>query len=131
MEGAIFGQVDIQHFAALFAIEMPVFAHVRTKTDGGTIENDLADETAFDEDAQAIVNSRERNFGVGVFGPFENLFGGRMIMAFSNDVEDLLALTGHAQTAGGEALGKSFIFVDVHRLTRFVEGYVVVRRVVK
>jgi hypothetical protein len=37
-----------------------------------------------------------------------------MIMAVSNDVEDLLALTGHAQAAGGKLMRQTFMFLYWH-----------------
>ena len=114
-EGVVFLNVDVEDFAALFAVEMPMFAHVWAETNGGAIEDDLADEAAFDEDAEAIVNGREADFGVRFFGAFEDLFGGGMIVTFRDDVENLLALAGHAQAAGGQTLGQVFVFARVHR----------------
>ena len=116
MEQAVFGDVDVDDFAAGFAIEMPMFAHVRAEANAGAIEDDLADEAAFDEDAEAVVNGGEGNFGVGFFGALEDLFGRRVVMAFDDDVEDLLALAGHFQTAGGQALRQSFVQLQFHDL---------------
>ena len=112
---SVFGNVDVEDFAALFAVEMPMLAHVRAETNRRAIENHLTNEAAFDEDAQAIVNGREGDFGIRFFGAFEDLFGGRMVVTFGDDFENLLALAGHAQAAGGKALGQVFIFVNVHR----------------
>ena len=131
VEGSILGNVDVEDFAALLAVEMPMFAHVGAKANRGAIKDDLANEAAFDEDAEAIVNGREGNFGICFFGALEDLFGARMIVAFGDDIENLLALARHPQPAGGETLGQVFVFVDVHRLNRFVEEYGGVRRVVK
>jgi hypothetical protein len=37
-----------------------------------------------------------------------------MVVAFGDDIENLLALASHAQAAGGKAVGQVFIFVNVH-----------------
>jgi Zn-dependent protease with chaperone function len=94
---------------------MPVLAHVRAETNRRPVEYHLADQAAFNEDAQAVVNRGKGDFGIRFFGAFENLFGARMIVAVGDDVENLLALAGHAQPAGGEALSQVFVFVNVHR----------------
>src|SRR4051812_40143986 len=91
-----------------------MLAHIGTKTHGRAIENHLANQAALDEDAQAVVNGGEGNDGIRFFGALENLFGGGMIMALGDDLEDLLALTRHFQTAGCQPLGQTFMCLQFH-----------------
>lgn len=121
MEDAFFGDFDIEDFAAGFAVEMPVFAHVRAEAHGGAVENDLADEAAFDEDAQAVVNGGEGNFGAGLAGALEDLLGGGVVVAVGQDIEHLLALPRHAQPAGGQAAGKALMFFLRHGSSEALE----------
>ena len=102
LERALFGDIDIEDFAANFAGEMPMFAHVRAKANRRAIEDHLADEAAFDKEAQAIINGGKGDFGIRFFSALEDLLRSWMIVAIRDHVEDLLALTGHTQAAIGE-----------------------------
>lgn len=88
--------------------------HVRAKTNRRPIENHLPHQTTSDQDAQAIIDRRERNFRIRPLGALENLLRSGMVMTFGDHIEHLLALPRHAQPARGEALGKLFVFVQMH-----------------
>jgi len=109
-----FWDIDVQNLTTFLAVKMPVLAHVRAKTNGSAIQDHLPNQTAFHEHAEAVVNGREGDFGVRLLGSLEDEFGGWVVVALGNYVEHLLALTRHAQAAGGELLCKILVFVKRH-----------------
>ncbi len=72
-------QVDIEYSCADIAIKMVMLAHVRAKMGRTAIERHLPDQAAFDQRVQTIINGSHGDIGQIVFGPDEDLFGGRMI----------------------------------------------------
>src|ERR1700722_6542164 len=125
-DGGILGQRDIEHFAARTAVIMAVLLHVRAKTGGAAFQLDLADESAFDEGVEAVVNGGVGDLGHRALGADENLLGGGMIAPGEDDVIDMLALRRETKTAGAQPLGQVTLRLvmtgNAHRTANLTHG---------
>ena len=97
-------QINIGHFAAGFAEEMAVLAHVRTESGWAAVERHLPDQAALNQDAQAIINRGERDFRHARLRAMKNFFGGGVVMALGHDFKDVLPLAGKTKAARRELL---------------------------
>lgn len=91
------GKINIENVAALIAVKMAMFAHVRAIPHCRAIQIDLIDQVALDEEIEAIINSRHRDLRHGLFRPHENLLGSRVIALVEQHAIDLLALRRKAK----------------------------------
>ena len=111
-------QVHVKHRVARIAIKMAVLAHVRAEPGGAAIQRHLSGEPALYQCIKAVVNRGHGNIRHGLFGPDEDLLGGRVIALLDEHVIDLLPLRCEMETARGEPLiqiaARFFLFDQVH-----------------
>jgi hypothetical protein len=88
---------------------MAMLLHVGAKPRGAALNLDLAQETAFYEGVQAIINRRMGNIGHLPLGADKDLLGGGMIALLQQNVIDLLALRRQSQATGAQPFGETLI----------------------
>ena len=73
--------------------------HIRAETRCAPLQLNLADQPAFNEGIEAIINRRVGDFGHLLFGPDENFFGRRVIALVQDYVINLLPLRRETKAA--------------------------------
>src|SRR5690625_4656644 len=85
-------------------MKVTMFGKISTKTGRFTVTIHLADQSAFDELFEAVVNRSQGDIGCSFLDPSKNLFGCRVVAFRHENLVDELSLTGHPQPAFREGL---------------------------
>lgn len=105
------GQIHVKNRVAGIAVKMAVLVHVRAKARCAAIQRDLPGQPALYQRVEAVVNRGHGNIRHGLFGPDEDLLGGRVIALLQQHVVNVLALRRGPESARRQA----FIQVSAHR----------------
>ena len=91
---------NVKNSFAKVTIKMRVFAHVRTKPRGPSLQSHLPDQPALDQRVQTVVNGGHRYAWHAGFGPEKHLLGSRMISFGREQRINMLALRSKTKAAG-------------------------------
>ena len=83
---------------------MAVLAHIRAKTRCAAVQDDEADQPAFYQRIEAVVNRGHGNVGHGFFGPDEDLLRRGMVALLQQHIINMLALGRKPEPARRQAL---------------------------
>ena len=97
-------------------MKMKMLPHVRAITHRHPIQVDLADQPAFYERIQAIVNRGHGNIGHPLLGPHKDLLRRRMIALAHQHAVNVLPLGSLAEPARRQAFGEPLIELEVSTL---------------
>ena len=116
------GQINIEHFGAIVAIKVAVFAHVGAEARGAAVHIHLARHAGLHQRVEAIVNGGHGNFRHLALGADENFLSSRMIALLDQHIIDVLALWREPEAARGELPAQMFI-----QLFMFDSGHAVAK----
>jgi len=121
-------QINVKNRFAFLAMKMAMLVHVRAKARRAAIQLHLADESAFHERIERVVNRRVRNLRHLLFRADKNFIRRRMIALLHQHVINALALRRKTEAARVQTLadvislfhelGKS-IYPPKHGWSRF------------
>ena len=94
---------------------MAMLLHVRAITGRGAVEVDVADEAAFDQRIQAVIDRRHGDLRHALLGAEEDFLDRRVVALVEENVEDMLALRREAEAAGRKPLIEAAIGFDMCR----------------
>jgi len=97
------GKVNVKDGIASVAKEMAMIMHVWAKTSCAAVQLHLADEAAFDERIETIIDGCVGDFGHLFFCADKNLIGRRMIALVQQDIINALALRREPEAERAQA----------------------------
>ena len=107
------GEIDIKNTAAAVTIKMTVLLHIGAVPGGGTLQVYLADEVAFDQRIQAIVDRGHGNIRHPLFGAEKYVLDRGMIPLLEQNVVHVLPLRREPKAAGRKPFIQAVIHFDM------------------